>query len=117
MADIDGGDDKDGDDEEDAVDHNEDEGKDDDGNDDESYVIDSDDEGSPAYSHQSKSHHCGVLTVVITVGDLSPACNNNRDILTYLWAYFVRNSGIFQAYLRHIYGISWACLGHMLGLP
>ena len=29
--------------------------------------------GQPAYSHQSKSHHGWVLTVMITVGDLSPA--------------------------------------------
>ena len=34
---------------------------------------DDDDDGSPAYSHQSKSHHVGVLTVMITVGDSSLA--------------------------------------------
>ena len=31
------------------------------------------DYGSPAYSRQSKSHHGGVLTVMITVGDLLKA--------------------------------------------
>ena len=41
--------------------------------DDYDYEYDDDDDGSPAYSHQSKSHHSGVLTVMITVGDLSPA--------------------------------------------
>ena len=41
--------------------------------DDYDYEYDDDDDGSPAYSHQSKSHHGGVLTVMITVGDLSPA--------------------------------------------
>ena len=30
--------------------------------------LDDDDDGSPAYSHQSKSHHSGVLTVMIMVG-------------------------------------------------
>ena len=44
-------------------------GDDDDGNsDNDDDNSDDDDNGSPAYSHQSKSHHGGVLTVMIMVG-------------------------------------------------
>ena len=33
---------------------------------------DGDDDGFPEYSHQSKSHHGEILSVVIKVGNLSP---------------------------------------------
>ena len=44
---------------------------------------DDDDDGSPAYSHQSKSHHGGVLTIMITVGVLSPA-DSHHQIFIYM---------------------------------
>ena len=40
---------------------------------------DDDDDGSPAYSHQSKSHHGGVLTVMIIVGDCRSDDRLNGD--------------------------------------
>ena len=67
------------------------------------------DHGSPTYSQQSKSHHGEGLTVMITVGDLSPA-DSHHWIFIYDESHRTHCIMWWSRWWRHTSHIIWKSL-------